>query len=29
MLPNLDEKLDPRVKRTRSLILQSFESSPR
>jgi AcrR family transcriptional regulator len=26
MLPNLDEKLDPRVKRTRSLILQSFES---
>jgi AcrR family transcriptional regulator len=26
MLPNLDEKLDPRVKRTRGLILQSFES---
>ena len=25
MLPNLDEKLDPRVKRTRNLILQSFE----
>ena len=25
MLPNLDEKLDPRVKRTRGLILQSFE----
>ena len=24
MLPNPDEKLDPRVKRTRSLILQSF-----
>jgi len=26
MLPNPDEKLDPRVKRTRGLILQSFES---
>jgi AcrR family transcriptional regulator len=26
MLPNPDEKLDPRVKRTRSLILSSFES---
>ena len=26
MLPNLDEKLDPRVKRTRNLILQSFEN---
>jgi AcrR family transcriptional regulator len=26
MLPNLDEKLDPRIKRTRGLILQSFES---
>ena len=26
MLPNLDEKLDPRVKRTRGLILSSFES---
>ncbi len=26
MLPNPDEKLDPRVRRTRSLILQSFES---
>jgi AcrR family transcriptional regulator len=26
MLPNLDEKLDPRVRRTRGLILQSFES---
>jgi AcrR family transcriptional regulator len=26
MLPNLDEKLDPRVKRTRGLILQSFGS---
>ena len=26
MLPNPDEKLDPRVKRTRDLILQSFES---
>lgn len=26
MLPNLDEKLDPRVIRTRGLILQSFES---
>ncbi len=26
MLPNSDEKLDPRVKRTRSLILTSFES---
>jgi len=26
MLPNPDEKLDPRVKRTRSLIMQSFES---
>ena len=25
MLPNPDEKLDPRVRRTRSLILQSFE----
>jgi AcrR family transcriptional regulator len=25
MLPNLDEKLDPRVKRTRVMILQSFE----
>lgn len=25
MLPNLDEKLDPRVKRTRNLILQSLE----
>jgi AcrR family transcriptional regulator len=25
MLPNPDEKLDPRVKRTRGLILQSFE----
>jgi AcrR family transcriptional regulator len=25
MLPNLDEKLDPRVKRTRNMILQSFE----
>src|SRR6266542_2895932 len=25
MLPNPDEKLDPRVKRTRSLILKSFE----
>jgi AcrR family transcriptional regulator len=25
MLPNLDEKLDPRFKRTHSLILQSFE----
>ncbi|MEP7137176.1 MAG: TetR family transcriptional regulator [Chloroflexota bacterium] len=25
MLPKLEEKLDPRVKRTRSLILQSFE----
>jgi AcrR family transcriptional regulator len=25
MLPNPDEKLDPRVKRTRSLILSSFE----
>ncbi|MFN8413265.1 MAG: TetR/AcrR family transcriptional regulator [Anaerolineales bacterium] len=26
MLPNPDEKLDPRVRRTRSLILTSFES---
>ena len=26
MLPNPDEKLDPRVKRTRGLLLQSFES---
>ncbi|HSO13404.1 MAG TPA: TetR/AcrR family transcriptional regulator [Anaerolineales bacterium] len=26
MLPNPDEKLDPRVKRTRNLILTSFES---
>jgi AcrR family transcriptional regulator len=26
MLPSLDEKLDPRVKRTRGLILQSFEN---
>ena len=26
MLPNFDEKLDPRVKRTRGLILQSFSS---
>jgi AcrR family transcriptional regulator len=26
MLPNPDEKLDPRVRRTRGLILQSFES---
>jgi AcrR family transcriptional regulator len=26
MLPNPDEKLDPRVKRTRGLILQSFEN---
>ena len=26
MLPNPDEKLDPRVKRTRGLILQSFDS---
>jgi len=26
MLPNPDEKLDPRVKRTRSMLLQSFES---
>jgi AcrR family transcriptional regulator len=26
MLPNPDEKLDPRVRRTRSLILQSFEN---
>jgi AcrR family transcriptional regulator len=26
MLPNPDEKLDPRVKRTRGLILRSFES---
>jgi AcrR family transcriptional regulator len=26
MLPNLDEKLDPRIKRTRSLILKSFEN---
>ena len=26
MLPNPDEKLDPRVKRTRSLILSSFDS---
>ncbi len=26
MLPNLDEKLDPRVKRTRGLILASFEN---
>ena len=26
MLPNLNEKLDPRVKRTRNLILRSFES---
>jgi AcrR family transcriptional regulator len=26
VLPNPDEKLDPRVKRTRGLILQSFES---
>ena len=26
MLPNPDEKLDPRVKRTRGLILSSFES---
>lgn len=26
MLPNPDEKLDPRVRRTRSLILSSFES---
>jgi AcrR family transcriptional regulator len=26
VLPNPDEKLDPRVKRTRNLILQSFES---
>ena len=26
MLPNPDEKLDPRVKRTRGLILQSFSS---
>ncbi len=25
MLPNSDEKVDPRVKRTRNLILQSFE----
>ncbi|MDO9303325.1 MAG: TetR family transcriptional regulator, partial [Anaerolineales bacterium] len=25
-MPNLDEKLDPRVKRTRNLILQSFEN---
>ena len=25
MLPNSDEKLDPRVIRTRSLILKSFE----
>ncbi len=27
MLPNPDEKLDPRVKRTRGLILQSFSDS--
>ena len=26
MLPNPDEKLDPRVRRTRNLILASFES---
>jgi AcrR family transcriptional regulator len=26
MLPNPDEKLDPRIKRTRGLILQSFDS---
>ncbi len=26
MLPNPDEKLDPRVRRTRGLILSSFES---